>query len=229
MKKDGHKMAKIARLWARGTRWGLRFICNITMEIRGTEHIQPDTRYILASKHQSAFETVMYYLVFPYPIFVLKKEIVDIPLFGRYTQNMGMIAVDREGGASALKDLIKKSKDALDKGHPIVLFPEGTRTMVGEKSQYQAGIAALHSNKSINAEILPAALNSGVHWPISKASSKLMKPGNIVIQILPPIKQGEFSKAEFIPELKKRIETATSALVEESAQSAISTARGESD
>lgn len=210
---DRHKMILISRRWARGILWALRAICDIKLEVKGSEHIQQDQKYIIASKHQSVWETVIFHIIFDSPIFVLKKELLSVPLFGKFLTGMGMIAVDREAGASALKKMIVDVKDALDHNQPVIIFPEGTRTEPGKKVDYQPGVAALYGNKSIDADVLPVALNSGVCWP---RSSSRKKTGTVVVSIMPPIRKGECNKKEFMIRLRKTIESESKTILDAS-------------
>ncbi|MCH2038765.1 MAG: 1-acyl-sn-glycerol-3-phosphate acyltransferase [Rickettsiales bacterium] len=210
---DRPKMILIARRWARGILWALRVICDIKLEVKGIEHIQEGQQYIIASKHQSVWETVIFHIIFDSPIFVLKKELLSVPLFGKYLTGMGMIAIDREAGASALKKMIVDVQDALNHNQPVVIFPEGTRTEPGEKVDYQPGVAALYGNKSIEADVLPVALNSGECWP---HSSSRKNPGTVVVSIMPPIKKGECNKKEFMIRLRKTIESESKKIIEAS-------------
>lgn len=209
--KNTARVRALARFWARGVMRGLKLIARITMEVRGAEHIPSGKPVIFASKHQSAFETISLFLFARNPVFVLKKELLDIPLFGKYIREYGMIAVDRSGKGSALKDMLRKSKDVLDGGYSLVIFPEGTRVDIGTEVPFQAGVAALYSNKNINAPVVPVALNSGVYWP---RKNWLRYPGSIVVEFLPPIEQG-LSRDECLQKLQHDVNSASNRLVKE--------------
>jgi 1-acyl-sn-glycerol-3-phosphate acyltransferase len=137
------------------------------------------------------------------PAVVLKKELLNIPVYGWYTRKTQMIAVDRTGGAKALKDMVAAAQRAAGQGRPIFIFPEGTRTAPGTEADYQPGVAALY--KRLDLPVVPVALNSGLFWP---RRSFLRKPGTIVVEFLPPIAAGMDRKA-FMNVLRERIETAT--------------------
>ena len=143
------------------------------------------------------------------PVYVYKKELEMIPFYGWYLKVMSGIKLNRKGGATALKSLIKQSKNYLEKGQNVIIFPQGTRVPVNgdvEKYPYQAGIAALYL--SSNVKVVPAALNSGLFWP----KHKLMKnPGTITLQFLEPINPG-LKKAEFMQKLEEVIEKKSSEL-----------------
>lgn len=143
------------------------------------------------------------HLVLNRPVYVYKKELEIIPFYGWYLKVMSGIKLNRRGGASALKSLIKQSKNYLEKGQSIVIFPQGTRVPVGasiEKYPYQAGITALYL--ACNVKVVPAVLNSGKFW----AKNTLRKnPGKIILEFLNPIEPG-LSKAEFNEKLQNEIE-----------------------
>jgi 1-acyl-sn-glycerol-3-phosphate acyltransferase len=197
--------AQIAFLWARFFMGVTKKLLGLTYVIEGRENV-PEGPVILASKHQSTWETVAFVEIFPTVCFVLKKEIFWIPFFGRYTKLADMIAVDRSAGASALKQMILQAKAVLKKNRPILIFPEGSRSLPGQVGTYHAGIAALY--KGLNVPVVPIALNAGYFWG---RRSFLKKPGVITIQFLPPIYPG-LSKDEFMATLKSSIESACALL-----------------
>lgn len=192
----------VGKIWALVTIATLRSCCGIRYEIRGKEHL-PETPYIIASKHQSAWETIIFLSILPKPAYVLKRELLFLPIYGQCVARMGMIAIDRSKGTYALKSLLKQAHKLLEKKRPIVIFPEGTRTQPGETQKYQHGIAALYSQQM--APVVPVALNSGIYWP--KHSYKKY-PGVITIQFLPPIYPG-LTREVFMANLENAIETAS--------------------
>jgi 1-acyl-sn-glycerol-3-phosphate acyltransferase len=191
-----------AKVWSVGVLWLLKNICGIEYEIRGLKKL-PKESCIIASKHQSAWETVVMHLIFRHPVYVYKKELEKIPFYGWYLKVMSGIKLNRKGGASALKSLIKQAKNYLEKGQTVVLFPQGTRVPVGglvEKYPYQAGITALYL--ACGVPVIPAALNSGKFWPKSGSGKK---SGKIILEFLDPIEPG-LSKQEFNQRLEREIE-----------------------
>jgi 1-acyl-sn-glycerol-3-phosphate acyltransferase len=140
---------------------------------------------------------------------VLKKELLVIPFYGWYTIQGGMIAVDREGHASALKKLVPDNRERLSEDRQVIIFPEGTRKDPGAEPDYKPGVAALY--RDLDLPCTPLATNSGVHWP---AHGFLRRPGVIVFEFLEPIPAG-LKRGEFMRELQDRIETATNALLAE--------------
>lgn len=198
--------ALVGHVWSNGVIFALRWICNLRYEVRGKEHL-PEGKYIIASKHQSAWDTVIFLKMFRAPSYILKKELVKIPFYGWYLPAMGMIAIDRDGGASALKDMVKTSKKRLDEGRPVVIFPEGTRTLPGAEVEYQPGISALYMQAHV--PIVPAAVNSGLFW---KKGQFIKNPGKITLEYLPPIQPG-LKRREFMEQLHTSIETASAKLI----------------
>lgn len=202
-----------ARLWARSSLWLLRRIVGIRYRVRGLENL-PSGAAIIASKHQSAWETLAFLLCLPYPVYVVKRELLAIPLFGPYLRKVGMIAVDRKGGATALRSLLDEARHHLDLGRTIVIFPEGRRTAPGEHRPYQPGVAALYTR--LGAPVVPVALNSGLFWG---RRSFLKRPGLITLEFLTPIEPG-LERAPFIDALARRIEGASRRLLEEAREEA---------
>lgn len=191
--------------WADVSLFLARIFCGIKYEVRGRENIQK-TPVIYASKHQSAWDTIIFLNLFPSVAYVLKKELLRLPFWGWYLWRMKMIAIDRSAGASSIKQIIRDGKAALAEGRPIVIFPEGTRKKPGSEPDYQSGITAMYS--SLGVPVIPVALNSGVYWG---KNAFFKTPGTIIIEFLPPIPPG-LPKKEFIERLQETIETASNKL-----------------
>ena len=193
--------------WARGTLLLARLI-GIKYEIRGTQYIA-NTPALYASKHQSAWDTVIFWTLLSRPAYILKRELLRIPFWGWYLWRMRMIAIDRSAGGSGLKDMIRQSKAVTASGRPIVIFPEGTRTKPGAPPAYHSGIAALYNQLKI--PVIPVALNSGLYWG---KDAFLKYPGTIILEFLPPIEPG-LNKDEFMSRLQESIENTSQRLLEE--------------
>ena len=200
-----HVSVAYARLWARGSLRLLRVVCGIRWELRGHEHI-PDGPFIVASKHQSAWETLAFWIVFAHPVFILKKELLRIPLFGQALAKTGMIAIDRKAGTSALKKMDRDCTEVVQAGRPVIIFPEGTRIPPGDKRPYHRGVARLY--KALEVPVLPVALNSGYFW---SKNAFVKKPGTIVMKLLPPIAPG-LDTDTFMLALEEQIEGACETL-----------------
>lgn len=203
---DRRHMLQAMALWARGVDWMLRTVVGIEVELRGREHM-PAGACIVASKHQSAWDTLAWHALVPDPALVMKKELMRIPVYGALARHAGMIAVDRDAGASAMRGLLRAGQRAKEEGRPIVIFPEGTRSAPGAPPNYQPGVAALY--RALHLPVVPVALNSGLVWP---RRHFLRPPGRIVLEFLPPIPPG-LARDAFMAELENRIETATDRLM----------------
>ena len=199
-------VAWVQRLWIGGALALLAGICGLRHEIRGLEHLPPGP-CIIASKHQSAWDTLVFAVLFHGPGFVVKRELLWIPLFGWYIQRTGCIPIDRKGGASALKRMIAHAREAIGNGQHIIIFPEGTRVAPGQRRPYHPGVGALYGQLGV--PVVPVALNSGLFWG---RRTFLKKPGRITLEFLEPIAQG-LSRKDFTAELERRIETASARLL----------------
>jgi 1-acyl-sn-glycerol-3-phosphate acyltransferase len=197
---------KAAHLWIDGTLVLLRVFCGLDHRELGLEHF-PQGPAIIAAKHQSAWETLFLSRRLNHPAFILKRELLMIPLFGWFIRKVRMIAVDRSGKAAALKKMVRDANQAFAEGRQIIIFPEGTRVAPGTHKPYQPGIAALYSQ--LNVPVVPVALNSGLYWA-RKAWVK--KPGRILIEYLPPIPPG-LDRRAFMAELEQRLEPAAQKLL----------------
>jgi 1-acyl-sn-glycerol-3-phosphate acyltransferase len=198
----------VARFWVRSTLWLHRMILGIDDEIRGREHI-PSGGCLVASKHQSAWETLRLVELFPRPTFILKRELLWVPLFGWYLQRTGMIPVDRGKRSAALAAMTARARRAVAEGRQIIIFPEGTRRPPGAPAAYRFGVRRLYAELAV--PCLPVALNSGLFWP---RRSLVQRRGRIVLACLPVLPPGLPPEA-FGARLEDAIETATAELLEE--------------
>ncbi len=183
----------------------VRWICGVRLEIRGRQHL-PTGPALIAAKHQCMFDTMAPYAELPDACYVMRRTLLSIPFYGWYTRKAGIIAVDREGRAKALRQLLADARQRIAERRQIVIFPEGTRTAPGESVPYKPGIAALY--KELDIPCTPLATNSGLYWP---AHGFIRRPGLIVYEFLPPIAAG-LPRAEFMTVLRETIETASAAL-----------------
>jgi 1-acyl-sn-glycerol-3-phosphate acyltransferase len=201
-------IVKLATSWGRTNNRLLRLVCGIKVEYRGLEKIPPGA-LLVASKHQSLWETFALLQLFSDPAFILKRELQWIPFFGWYAMKASMIPVDRGRRGQALADMTERARVELARGRQIVIFPEGTRRAPGAEPSYKFGIAHLYGETGI--ACLPIALNSGLFWP---RRSFMRYPGTIVAEVLDPIAPG-LSKDAFAARLQQEIETATARLIAE--------------
>ena len=197
-----------ARVWMAGLSWGLRTFCGLTYELRGRIDLL-QAPGLVACKHQSAWDTMIFHAIAGEPAYVMKKELLSIPLYGWLARKQGNIAVDRKGGAAALKSMMEAAVAAIADGRQIVIFPQGTRTPPGATTAdwpYHPGVAGLYGKLGV--PCVPVALNSGVFWG---RRSFVKKRGKMVLEVLEPIPPG-LPRAAFMRELEARIETATARL-----------------
>lgn len=196
------------RLWPIGLIAALKWLVHIDYEVRGRENLPPGA-VILAVKHQSAWDTVFFLLLDSKIAYTMKSELLRIPFWGWYIKKAGNIAVDRRGGAAALRHMIRGTKSVLAEGRSVVVFPEGTRVKPGEMGQYQPGIAALYAQTDV--PVIPVAVNSGLYWGRHDFRKR---PGTILLEFLEPMPPG-LDRASFLAQLESRVETATNRLVAE--------------
>lgn len=201
-------MRRVVRFWARSVIWLLRLICGVRVELRGMEHIPPGAA-VIVSKHQSAFDTIIWCALRPDVAYVLKKELLAIPVYGWHARKAGMIPVDRAGGGPALRAMLRAAQAALAAGRPVVIFPEGTRTAPGERVPYQPGVVAIAG--ASDAPVIPVATDSGRVWG-RRAFHK--RPGTIRVSALPPLPPG-LPRARLLAALEAAIETETDRLLAE--------------
>ena len=175
------KRNQIISLWARSMLWWLRITCNISYVIKGLENI-PTTPCVILAKHQSAWETLAFQLIFPAQVYVMKRELLWIPFFGWGLAMTSPIAINRSAGREALKQLVTLGKERLASGLWVVVFPEGTRIAPHKKSKFHIGGAWLASGTKAIA--LPVAHNAGLHWA---KNTMLKRPGVITVSIGQPI------------------------------------------
>lgn len=199
----------VSRRWSATQLFLLRACCGLTWEIRGRENIPPGPAIVMC-KHQSAWETMALSQVFPPQVWVLKQELLRVPIWGRALAALEPIAIDRSAGRQAIKDMARVGGERLRDGLWIVVFPEGTRIPVGETGRYLPGAANLAVANDTPA--VPVAVNSGLFWP----RSSLQKfGGKVVLEIGPPISPTDKSAREVTDEARTWIETKTAELLAE--------------
>ena len=200
-------MLKVASWWAKTNILLMRLVCGIKVEFRGTEKI-PRGPLIVASKHQSMWETISLLHFFEAPFFAVKRELKFIPLFGLFLIKTRMIAIDRSAGGRALIRMARRAAEEVRSGRQFVIFPEGTRTAPGAPPQYKAGIGLIYTDCGV--ACLPVALNSGLFWP---RRTFMRYPGTLVVEFLDPLPPG-LKRDEFLQRIESVIEQASTRLVE---------------
>ena len=175
-----HRYAVITR-WARFNLWWLRLCCRLDYRVTGRELI-PDRNAIVFCKHQSTWETLALQQIFPPQVWVLKRELLRIPLFGWGLAMLEPIAINRGAGRKALRQLVAEGEQRLHAGRWVVVFPEGTRVAPGTTRTYGIGGAVLASHSGY--PVVPVAHNAGEYWP---RKGFVKRPGTIQVEIGPPI------------------------------------------
>jgi len=198
----------LVRLWTAMVMWGLKVIVGQTVEIRGREHQAPGAA-IIACKHLSMLDTIVPFTFLPDPCFVLKRELLRLPIYGWFVEKTRMLPVNRGGGSQAVRDLSALAQVRLQEARQIMIFPEGTRKPLGAEPHYKGGVAALY--RDLKLACTPMATNSGAYWP---AHGFVRRPGVVVFEFLEPIPPG-LARAEFMRRLEVRIENASNALLAE--------------
>lgn len=191
--------------WLEVTLWLQKTVLGLSYEVRGEEFLQQHGA-IIAAKHQSAWETMIFHRLVGDPAFVLKRELLSIPFIGWYMNRTGQIAIDRSAGSAALKLMLEGGRKALDEGRSLIIFPEGHRQPTGKGGRYHPGVFKLY--EALNVPVVPIAHNSGLFWP---RNAFLRHPGRITLQVMPPIPPG-LPREDFMHRLQDAIETTTRAL-----------------
>jgi 1-acyl-sn-glycerol-3-phosphate acyltransferase len=195
------------RLWSGAQRIGLLIFCGIHTEFRGLEHL-PKGGGLIAMKHQSTYDTIAPFLFIRNPGYILKKELLKIPVFGVYASRVG-IPIDRAGGARTMRLMLAAAKNGVQSGQQIVIFPEGTRQLPDTPTDVKPGVIFMYNELEI--PCVPVALNTGLCW---QGSGFLRKPGRVVFEVLKPIEPG-LKRADFTQRLKDALDPATARLVVE--------------
>ncbi len=196
-----------------------KYVMNLRLELRGLENLPTDTPYIIAAKHQSAYETLKlpFMAQFDFPVIVLKKELTRLPVWGLYPKRMGLIAIDRSAGMESMRAMIAGCRAAMKDGRNVIIFPQGTRVAPGAIEDYKPGLAKIY--KDLQVPIVPMALNTGVFWA---RNAFFKKSGTIVFEFLPPIPAGE-PPLQAMKTLEERLEAASDKLVQEAGGPALGT------
>jgi len=188
--------------------WLLKLIVGTKLEVRGAEKL-PKGPCLVASKHQSAWETFALIPLFRDPALLMKRELFWIPFHGWFSHKFEMIPVDRDKGPAALRRMLREARKRVADRREIIIFPEGTRRPPGAPPDYKTGVILLY--EALGIPCVPVALNSGVFWP---RRSLERRPGTIVVEFLDPIPPG-LPKAEILARLTEAIETASARLLAE--------------
>jgi 1-acyl-sn-glycerol-3-phosphate acyltransferase len=202
---DGARNAGL--VWCRGVLWGLKIFAGLGYEVRGNI---PPSGTLIAAKHMSMWDTVALNALLDSPVFVLQQELFNVPFYGWYVNRMGMIAIDREAGASALRKMAGEARAAIDTGRSLLIFPEGTRMLPGSTPDYKPGVAGLYNQ--LKQPCTPVALNSGLFW--TGPGGFIKRSGKVTVEFLPAIPPGLRSR-DFMAALESSIEGAQVRLLAE--------------
>ncbi|MEN3792912.1 1-acyl-sn-glycerol-3-phosphate acyltransferase [Fulvimarina sp. MAC3] len=199
---------RIIKSWCRSSLWILKTFAGTGSRVTGLEHL-PDGQAIIASKHQSFWDIIALVPHLDRPSFILKKELLSIPLFGQYARLMGMIPVDRKKRGGAIASMLENARVAAAAGRQIVIFPEGTRSEPGSAPDYRQGIYRLY--ETLDLPVVPVALNSGLYWPRHDVRRW---PGTAHAEFLELIHPG-LSRMDFFKRLRGSIEERSGELLAE--------------
>ena len=178
----------------------LKIILNTKVVFHGLINLKKVDHFFVASAHQSMFETFALQIPLDSPIFILKKELLNIPLFGHYLKKIGSIEIVRETTTKENLDFFDKIKSRIEKQkRPLLIFPQGTRVKFDEQPPFKKGVGRIYN--SLNLPCIPVALNTGKVWP---KSSFIKYPGDIHISFLNPIMPGK-DKNDFVKEIEEKI------------------------
>lgn len=172
---------RIVSCWSRAVVWMARVICGVRYRVIGSAR-PPGGPFIVMAKHQSAWETLAFQVLFPPQVQVLKKQLLWIPFFGWGMATLSPIAIDRSAGTRALRQMLEQGRARLAKGFWVIVFPEGTRVRPGERRAYQSGGAWLACRTET--AVLPVAHNAGELWP---RNGFIKYPGVVTVSIGAPI------------------------------------------
>ena len=182
----------------------LKLILNTRVIFHGLENLKKVERFFIASAHQSMFETFVLQAPLSFPVFILKKELLKIPLFGWYLKKIGSISIIRGTTTKENLNFFDKIKSAIQKhNRPLLIFPQGTRVKFDDRRPFKKGVSRIYD--SLKLPCIPVALNSGKIWP---KNSFIKYPGDIHISFLEPIEPG-LEKAIFLKILEEKIYSAT--------------------
>ncbi|MFK8252591.1 lysophospholipid acyltransferase family protein [Ancylobacter terrae] len=180
-RRDPAQVRRVSRLWSRGLLGALRLIVGLGYREIGREH-RPAGPALYVSNHQSAWETLAFSVLIPDLAFVLKEELYRYPIFGWFLKHSPMIAIDRAGGGTAMKKMIREARAVAADGRSVLIFPEGTRRGAGESAEFRRGVLLLY--KALKLPAVPMAHNAGLFW---KPKSLFVTPGTITVVYMPPL------------------------------------------
>jgi 1-acyl-sn-glycerol-3-phosphate acyltransferase len=180
-----------------------RLILGLSYEVRGAENLPEYGCFIVAAKHQSAYETLKLHVLFEDPAVILKKELLSIPIWGGFLKKSDVIAIDRSSKEQAMNSIIEGAQRMKEQNRPIIIFPQGTRVSITDtpkEKPYKFGVARVYEATSL--PVIPLALNTGYYYP---KHGWLRRPGRVVFEFLPAIEPG-LKREEFMKRLETELE-----------------------
>ncbi len=199
----GSVMKNTACWWNKVNLFLLKYCCGIDYKIEGLSNISKKTALYVA-KHQSMYETFLLYNYLRKPAFIVKKELLYLPVFGWGMHKADFIIIDRKKGKESIEKIERQVKKLMKKGQSVVIFPEGTRVPFGKISGYKSGAYGVYSAMNGKIDVIPIALNTGKFWGKGQF---VKKPGTVIVKIMPPIQfKKNVDKKEFIGKIEETIE-----------------------
>jgi 1-acyl-sn-glycerol-3-phosphate acyltransferase len=190
----------LANRWVRFNLWVLKNICGLKYEVRGMENI-PERNGVILCKHQSAWETIALQVIFPPLVFILKRELLRIPIWGWAMASQDPIAINRQAKSAAMKQVLRDGEARLKRGRWVVIFPEGTRMAPGQKGRYGSSGGVLA--KRIGCPVVPVAHNAGEYWT---KNGFFKHPGVIQVRIGPPLDSNPLTAHQIVQQAEQWIE-----------------------
>jgi len=154
--------ATLSVIWLRVNLWGLKVFCGVTWKVEGIENI-PNYPVLMMAKHQSTWETYFLPTLLTRAVYVAKKSLAYVPIFGWAIAALNFILIDRSSGRSAISQMVEQAQDRFDAGISVIIFPEGTRRPVGAEPNYRIGGGMIAENTAV--DVVPVAMNAGEFWP----------------------------------------------------------------
>lgn len=192
----------VPKFWARSNLWLMRVIVGTHVRIEGLENL-PKGAFIFAPKHQTFWDTFAFLPHIDDPLYILKRELLWIPVFGWYVAKQRMIGIDRSARGKAMNEVMTRTLEEMKTGRQLIIYPEGTRRPPGAEPVYKYGIARLY--RDLQMPVVPVVHHAGIFWPRRKS---IRQGGVIIARILPPIEPG-MEEAEFFAHLVKTMEEAS--------------------
>lgn len=202
----------MAKFFTHQTYWLEKHIIGLDYEVRGLGNLPKEGPYIVAAKHQSAYETMKLHILFKDPAIILKRELTRIPVWGWFLSKLDMIAINREKREKSMTSIIEGAQRMKDQGRPIIIFPQGTRVridMTAQQKPYKGGIIKMYNATGL--PIIPLAMNSGMFWG---RKTFIKRPGKVIFEFLPAIEPG-LPEKKVIKALEERIESTSIRLMNE--------------